>query len=475
MGHRRGESRKQATLFPVMLDELVGQDSLVRVVDAWVGSLNLKALGFGKAQAQVMGAPPYDPADLLKLYVWGYLSAVRSSRALERECRRNVECMWLLGRLAPDHKTIAEFRRTNTQALVAACAAFVQFARSQRLIAGSTVAIDGSKIRAVASRKAVRTKQQLGQQAARNAQQIEQYLKALDAQDRQEGESDARAQDVRRALEKLQGQQAQVQAQLKRLEQSRGHTAVDGESDAQVMLQAGHRAPGYNLQTAVESQSHLIVAHEVTNEANDQRQLQPMAQAASRALQQPVTAVADAGYANGEHIAALDAKGITSYVAVHRAVNSQGGGTLYERTAFGYDRDADRFTCPAGKPLQRKQVQSKDKLVIYAARADDCAACPSKPRCTVAAQRFVSRHLYEDALQANAQRMANRPDMMQLRKQTAEHPFADLKHRILGNARLLMRGLQGASSELSLAVLAYNLKRASNMKGISWMRKALQG
>src|SRR6185369_364312 len=138
MGHRRGESRQQAALFPVMLDELVGEHALARVVDAWVEALELKALGFAKAQAQVMGAPPYDPADLLKLYIWGYLSAVRSSRALERECQRNIECMWLLGRLAPDHKTIAEFRRCNSPALVAVCAAFVQFARSQRLIAGST-------------------------------------------------------------------------------------------------------------------------------------------------------------------------------------------------------------------------------------------------------------------------------------------------------------------------------------------------
>ena len=201
MGHRRGESRQQAALFPVMLDELVSPDALVRVVDAWVGSLDLHALGFGKAQAQVMGAPPYDPADLLKLYIWGYLSAIRSSRALERECHRNVECMWLLGRLAPDHKTIAEFRRTNTQGLVAASAAFVQFARNQRLISGRTVAIDGSKIRAVASRKAVLRKQDLAEQARRNAEQIQQYLKVLDAQDCQEAGDAARASDVRRALQ----------------------------------------------------------------------------------------------------------------------------------------------------------------------------------------------------------------------------------------------------------------------------------
>lgn len=444
----------QAALFPVMLDELVAADALVRVVDAWVGSLDFRALGFAKAQAQVMGAPPYDPADLLKLYIWGYLSAVRSSRALERECHRNVECMWLLGRLAPDHKTIAEFRRSNPQALVAACSAFVQFARSQRLIAGATVAIDGTKIRAVASRKAVLRKGALDEQARRNALQIEQYLKVLDAQDRQEA-GGPRPEDVRRALKQLQRRQGEIQADLQQLVQQGGNTTVKGEADAQVMGHALNFAPGYNLQSAVEGDSHLIVAHAVTNDANDLRQLQPMAEAAAQALAQPITVVADAGYANGEHLAQLDAKGITSYVAVARAVNSQGDGTLYDRTAFSYDAGADRFTCPAAK-------------------AQDCSACAHKPRCTGAAQRFVARHLYEADLQANAQRLAQHPEMMALRRKTVEHPFADLKHRILGNARLLMRGLDGATSELSLAVLAYNLKRAFNMKGAAWMQQAVR-
>jgi hypothetical protein len=422
-----------------------------------------------------MGAPPYDPGDLLKLYIWGYLSAVRSSRSLERECHRNVECMWLLGRLAPDHKTIADFRRTNALALVAACAAFVQFARSQRLIAGTTVAVDGSKIRAVASRKAVLRKQELDEQARRNARQIEQYLQVLDAQDEKEGASEPRGEDVRRALAHLQGQQAQVHQQLEQLAQGAGNTLVKGEPDARVMGYAANFAPAYNLQTAVESQSHMIVAHEVTNEANDLRQLLPMAQAAGDALAQPLTIVADAGYGNGEHIAQLDTKGFTSYVAEHRAVNSQGDGTLYDRTAFSYDAGTDSFTCPVGKSLKRKQLQRKEKLVIYAAQAADCGNCPNKPQCTHAAQRFVARHLYEDALQANARRLQERPEMMALRKQTVEHPFADLKHRILGNARLLMRGLEGARGELSIAILAYNMKRAFNMKGAAWMHRAVQG
>lgn len=475
MGHRRGENRQQAALFPVMLDELVAANSLVRVIDAWVDSLDLKCLGFAKAQAQVMGTPPYDPADLLKLYICGYLNAVRSSRALERECHRNVEVMWLLQRLAPDHKTISEFRRANSQALVATAAAFVQFARAQKLVAGATVAIDGTKIRAVASRKAVLRKDHLQAQAQHNAQQIEQYLRELDAQDAQEAASKAKHQDVQRALKQLQGQQALVQSQLDRIVQSRVRSAVQGEPDAQVMRHGGLKAPGYNLQTAVESTSHLIVAHEVTNEASDQRQLAPMAHAASAALDQPVTAVADKGYSNGEHLAQLDAQGITSFVPVARAVNQQGDGTLYDRSAFHYEQDRDCFICPAGHELHRKQIAKADKMVIYAAQQRDCSGCGQKPHCTNASRRFVARHLYEDALQATEQRVTQHPEMMRLRRQTAEHPFADIKHRILGNARLLLRGLNGARSELSLAVLAYNIKRAVNMKGAHWMCRAVQG
>lgn len=473
MGHRKGEDRQQAALFPVMLDELVPQESLVRVVDAWVGALDLKALGFEKAQPKVMGAPAYDPADLLKLYAWGYLSAVRSSRELERECHRNVECMWLLGRLAPDHKTIAEFRRKNTNALVAACAAFVQFARAQKLIAGSTVAVDGTKVRAVASRKAVMKRKELEAQAQRNAQEIEQYLKLLDSQDdRDSAQPSAQAQDIRRALRQLEEQKDAIQANLQQLAAGRS-AAVTTEPDAQVMHSL--RAPGYNLQTAVETDSHLIVAHAVTNEAYDQRQLSSMAQAARQALQGPCTVIADGGYANGEQIAKLDAQGITSYVPVTRAVNQEGGGQLYDRTEFNYDPQSDTYSCPAGKILKRKQLVAADHLIIYAAKATDCSSCANKPSCTTAKQRSVSRHLYDDALERCRERTGDHPEMMRLRKQTVEHPFDFIKNRVLVNARLLMRGLDGAAGELSIAVLAYNLKRVFNMKGSTWMRQALQG
>jgi transposase len=474
MGHRTGESRQQVALFPMMLDELVAHDSLVRVVDAWVNSLDMKALRFEKAQAQVMGAPPYDPADLLKLYIWGYLGGVRSTRRLEQQCHSNVECMWLLGRLAPDHKTIANFRRNSAGALVAACAAFVAFARSQRLISGVAVAIDGSKVRAVASRKAVLGQRGLAEQARRNAQEIEHYLKLLDEQDLLEVGQPRAQGDVQQALEQLRNQQAEIQGELERLAQERRTTRVQGEDDARVMPSL-HSAPGYNLQTAVDTDSHLIVANEVVNDVTDQRQLKPMAEAAVQALGEPCAIVADAGYANGEHIAALQDKGLTSYVAVNRSVNHHGEGLLYERSAFSYDSQADAFTCPAGKTLARNGLDGSGKLVMYMASARDCGGCPHKPQCTTAKRRSVSRHIHEEALQANARRVERHPEMLVLRRCTVEHPFDFIKNRVLGNARLLMRGLDGARAELSIAVLAYNLKRMFNMKGGAWMHQALQG
>ncbi len=474
MGHRSGESRQQATLFPVMLDELVGDEALVRVIDAWVGSLDLVRLGFGKAQAQQTGRPPYDPGDLMRLYLWGYLNAVRSSRRLERECGRNVECMWLLGRLAPDHKTIAEFRRCNSESLVATCAAFVQFALKQRLIASTTVAIDGSKVRAVASRKAIAGRREVEAQAQRHREAVQRYLAQLDELDRQEAPDPCQVRNVKAALAALDVEGPAIMADLERVRRTPNGTVVTTEPDAQVMRSL-HAAPGYNLQTAVETGSHMIVAHEVTNEAVDSRQLQPMAEAASAVLATPCTVVADAGYANGKQIAALDAQGIVSYVAPNRATNNQGDGTLYDRRAFRYEAVEDTFVCPQGMRLERKQASQRDQMVIYAARVEDCSACAAKDRCTQAARRFVSRHMHEDALQANQQRLEQAPHMMAIRRQTVEHPFGTIKHQILGNARLLMRGKRGARSEFGLAVLAYNLKRAVNMMGAAWMQEALKG
>jgi transposase len=467
-----------------MLDELVGDHALVRVIDAWVGRLNMHKLGFAKALAQMRGAPPYDPADLLKLYIWGYSTGSRSSRVLERECHTNVECMWLLRRLAPDHKTIADFRSQNSDALVAACAAFVEFAARHQLIKSKVVAIDGSKIRAVASRKAVVHKDQLHKQARANAEAIEKYLELLDEQDQQEQGSDVRRSDLQSALSELNARGQDIEQQVRQLTQMRRSTAVRTEPEAQPM-HGFHGAPGYNLQTAVEAESHLIVHHEVCTEMNDLRQLQPMAEAAAAVLRQgcgsgaqdpqgdKVVVTADRGYDNAAQLGALADQQIITFVAPNRGLNPQG---LFERSAFIFDAERNEYSCPAGKVLRCKRaVHDDNPIAKYAAKPADCGSCALKAQCTTSDRRTVTRHINEDAAQANAKRVADHPEMLKLRRRVVEHPFGTLKHVILGNARLLVRGIAGARGELSLAVLVYNIKRAFSLMGGASMAHAVGG
>lgn len=381
--------------------------------------------------------------------------------------------MWLLGRLAPDHKTIADFRRNNGPALVAACAAFIQFARREQLIGGAVVAIDGTKIRAVASRKAVGKAPELAAEQQRIEQEVAGYLQQLDEVDREDGQDGPATGAVTRAIERLRKRQQEVAGELERLTNDRARLSVLTEPQARAM-KGLNGAPGYNLQTAVDTRSHLIVHHEVCSDTSDVSQLAPMAQGAAEAVGTALQVIADAGYANGEHLQALQELGMTAYVAPARAVNNKGDGSFYDRTAFRYDGQQDCFTCPASKILRRKQVYSQDKLVIYAASPQDCGTCPNKGQCTSARQRFVSRHWHEEALQANARRVAQAPQMMALRRQTVEHPFGTIKDGILRNARLLLRGLPGARAELSLAVLAYNLKRVINMIGTRQFLQAMR-
>jgi hypothetical protein len=338
---------------------------------------------------------------------------------------------------------------------------------------GTTLAIDGSKIRAVASRKAICDAEDLARERDELSQSMCRYLQQLDANDRQDSATARPQGDVRQSIKRLRLRQAEVAQELERLAQSRSNMAVRTEPEARVMKSL-HGAPGYNLQTAVDTDSHMIVHHALGNDASDLRQLAPMAQASAHVLDAKPVVVADAGYANGEQLHALSTLGITAYVAPCRAVNHQGDGTLYDKSVFAYDREHDTYTCPAGERLRRKGVLRHKKMVTYAGTPAVCGVCASKQQCTGAAQRFVSRHWYEDDLQACAERVAARPEMMKLRRQSVEHPFATIKHQILGNARLLVRGLRAASGELSLAVLAYNLKRAVNMKGAPWMQQALQ-
>ena len=440
MGYIRGEAREQTTMFPVTLDELIPADHLCRVIEAFAARLNLGELGFVRAEPAETGRPGYDPRDLLKLYLYGYLQQIRSSRRLEAECCRNVEVMWLLQRVTPDHKSIAEFRRMHGEAVTEAGAELVRLAREVGLVRGEWVAIDGSKFRAVSSA------QRVGERDS-----VQRYLDQMESAD-EEDEVVIEPTAVQTALEKLKS---------------------DPEPEARFMRMAHGKAPAYNVQTAVDAAHALIVAHKVTTEANDQRSLLPMAEAAKQAVGNPASlnAVADAGYFNGEQVERCEAEGIVPHVPANRSVNNQGDGKLFDRTAFVYDEKTDTFRCPAHQTLPRKQLHRKDRTVIYEAKAVICASCPLKANCTTGSRRLVQRHLHEAALQRMEQRTTG--NVMRLRKSIVEHPFATLKYRIFGHPRFLLRGLGGAQTEISLATMVYNLKRMVNILGAQNLAAAL--
>lgn len=432
MGYIQGEGRSQGTLFPVVLDDLIEVDHVCRVIDAFVGGLSIAELGFERAESAETGRPGYDPRDLLKLYLYGYLNQLRSSRRLEAECRRNVELMWLLGRLYPDHKSIAEFRRMHRDAIAAVGAALVRFARSCGLIRGEWIAIDGTKFRAVASAESVRERQAL-----------EKYLESMEkADEEQQASIDPSA--VQAALEKL-----------------RQHP----EPEAHFMPVAGTKAPAYNVQTAVDAEHALIVAHAITLNAGDGDCLEPMAEAARKALDstEPMNILADKGYSNGEQASRCEEAGMVPHVPSRRGINNKGDGSMLDRSAFLYQPETDSFLCPEGKTLRRLALSRKDRAVYYQAEANDCGNCAQKNRCTQAPKRLLTRHLYDDVLNRMQQRAT--PDKMRLRRCTVEHPFATLKYQIFGHPRFLLRGLHGSKTEISLAVMAYNLKRMVNLLG----------
>jgi transposase len=476
MGFVSGDSRDQGALFPTTLDELIPEEHLVRVLDAFVDRQDLAGLGFLRARPAATGRPPYDPGDLLRLYLYGYLNQVRSSRRLERECARNVELMWLMNRLAPDFKTIAQFRRDNAQGLKATCAAFVQFCRGAGLLGGEWVAIDGSKLRAVASNKAVFGAGDLAREQAKLEAQAQAYLEQLERADAGEAEAaDPPApQRLREALAQLRAKQADVQTAQALLGAVDSAQHVRGEPEARLMRTAHGFAPAYNLQAAVDAKHALVVAHELTAEPTDNRSLLPTAQAAKQALQtEALNVVADAGYSNGEQAAQCERVGIVPHVPANRSVNAHDKGRYFERSRFQYDSATDTYRCPAGERLARKQRYGPDRLVIYTTGA--CAHCALKAQCTGGKQRFVSRHFDEEALRRMQGRIDAAPELMRLRRCLAEHPFGTLKNVILGNGRLLLRGMAGAGGEVALALLAYNFKRVTKILGVRGLLEQLQG
>lgn len=472
MGHVEGISRDQRQLLAPSLDELIGSDHPVRVIDAFVGALDLDGLGFGKVVAEATGRPPYSPGDLLKLYLYGYLNQVRSSRRLEREAGRNLEVQWLVNRVMPSFKTIAAFRQVHPQALLGVCRAFIQFCRGQALYGGEMVAIDGAKVEAVASRRKVITPKRLEKQLASIDRKITEHLAAMDAADRAEAEAEAAPIDVAAALAALRDRHGQITAQAAALAKEGVAQKALGEPDARLMRTARHgHQVAYNAQVAVDAKNGLIAAFDLTNDGNDLGQLHPMASAAKAALEvEALTVVADTGYSNGEQGRACAKDKITAIVPRPQVVNPKGA-ELFSRDQFAYDAERDRWTCPAGATLTLRSTSRTKQKWRYQTKA--CATCALRPQCTKAPKRTILRDFHEDDREAMHARALADPGAMKRRRALAEHPFGCIK-AMMGHPRFVVRGLEKAKAELALVVLGFNLKRALTLLGAATLLTTLQ-
>ena len=476
---KTGQSREQGSFLPPRIDDYVGRDNPVRAIETYVRSLDLVALGFRHADHDGgSGQPPYDPADLLKLYLYGYLNQVRSSRRLEREVLRNVELIWLLKGLTPGYRTIANFRRDNVGALKAANRDFVMVLRALDLLGGELVAIDGAFFHGDASTASIVTRKRLGEQLAAVERDIEAYGAALDANDAAEAARPAAegqpGEDIASKLTALLAKRAAGQADLARLEAS-GETQLSRtDADARLLSKNGQSVAGYNAQIAVDDKHKLIVASEVVNDGNDSGQLHAVALAAKHALDaETLTAVADAGYYNGETLKACEADGIAPFVPEPRRGRQPADGR-FGLDAFGYDAEADEYRCPAGERLRpmpgRKRDAAGKSRIRYASRRSACRVCPRRPQCLSAKadRRVIERWEHEDVIERHRARMtqAASEGMMRRRKALAEHPFGTLKCRA-GYRHFLMRGFKKVRGEWGLMVLYYNFSRVLSIIGLN--------
>jgi transposase len=477
MSFIHGANRHEEILFPERLDDYIAEDNPVRFIDAFVDHLNLTTLGFQRATPATTGRPAYHPADLLKLYMYGYLYRLRSSRRLEQETHRNVELLWLLKKLRPDHKTIADFRKNNLVPIRQVCREFTLLCKQLDLFAGELVAIDGSKFKAVNAKARNFTSDKLQRLLQQIDQRVEGYLQELDRGDNQEdagtpgGAVAAHVQAKIAALQHRQLLYADLQAQL----EASGATQLsltDPESRAMKLGKGRGIEVCYNVQTAVDSKHKLIVANDVTNAPGDRDCLSPMALQAKDILGSPFEAVADVGYYHGEEVKTCLEAGITPYIARPiTSANEKLG--LFSKDDFRYDRATDTYQCPASARLTFRfdAVEHGRHIRYYATSA--CGGCALKPQCTRSkGGRRITRWVDEFLLEAMEQRVRRRPEVMKQRKQLVEHPFGTMK-RWWDAGYFLMRGLEKVRTEFSLTVLAYNLRRVVNLVAMPRLLAAL--
>jgi transposase len=464
-----GSDRGQSTLFPECLEHWICEDNPVRAIDVFVDELALAELGFGGVDPEATGRPSYHPSVLLKLYIYGYLNRVQSSRRLEREAGRNVEVMWLTGRLAPDHKTIADFRKDNGPAIRQVCARFVALCRELGLLMVASVAIDGSKFKAVNTRDKNFTRAKMERRVAQIEESVARYLSELDTADRHEPSEALAAKTVhlKEKLAKLTGELQRLKALEKEMLASPDQQISLTDPDSRSMATSGRGSGvvGYNVQIAVDTEHHLIVTHEVTNTGSDRSQLAKMASQAKDVLHADhLDAVADRGYFNSPEILACEQADITVTLPKPMTSGAKADGR-FGKQDFVYLPTEDVYRCPAGEKLTYRYTNEGDGKMLRHYWTTVCPLCPLKSQCTPAPLRRITRWEHERVLEAVQQRLDENPQAMRLRRETAEHPFATLKMR-MGATHFLMKRLPKVATEMALHVLAYNLTRVMNILGV---------
>jgi len=468
-----GADRTQAMLLPECVEDYVGPDNPVRVVEAFVEQLDLRAMGFEGSDPQATGRPAYHPSVLLKIYIYGYLNRIQSSRRLEHETQRNIELMWLAGRLMPDFKTIANFRKDNGRAIRQVCRQFIVLCRQLNLFTQALVAIDGSKFKAVNNRDKNFTSAKMKRRMAAIDESIERYLSSMDTADRAEPEvaglKKGRLQDK---IEALKQQMERLKAIDAQMNASPDKQVSLTDPDARSMKNREGGIVGYNVQTAVDAKHHLIVAHEVVTDGVDRDQLAPMAEQARQAIgTEELTVVADRGYFKSEQILECTQSGITPIVPKSLTSNNRAEGR-FDKQDFIYVAEDDEYRCPAGERAIRRFTTLEAGLTIHKYWTSACPRCPIKAQCTTGDYRRITRWEHEAVLATMQERLDRHPDIMRARRQTAEHPFGTLK-LWMGASHFLTRTLQRVRTEMSLHVLAYNLKRVMRILGIGEMLKVL--
>ncbi|MFQ5567942.1 MAG: IS1182 family transposase [Paracoccaceae bacterium] len=464
-----GVDRGQSTLLPECLEDWVNEDNPARVIDVFVEELDLGGLGFDRAEPEATGRPGYHPSVLLKLYIYGYLNRVQSSRRLEREAGRNVEVMWLTGRLVPDHKTIADFRKDNGAAIRKVCAQFVALCRGLELFADASVAIDGSKFKAVNNRDRNFTRAKMQRRLEQIEESVERYLHQLDSTDRQEP-SVATETKTARLQEKI----AKLKEEMQRLKALEAQmlaapdqqiSLTDPDSRSMATSGRGSGVVGYNVQAAVDTEHHLIVAHDVTNVGSDRAQLAEISKQAKAMLAvERLDVVADRGYFNSTEILACDRAGITVTLPKPLTSGAKAQGR-FGKQDFRYLADEDVYICPAGERLTYRFTREEKGLALRRYWTSACVTCALKDRCTPSKERRISRWEHEHVLEAVQRRLDENPQAMRQRRETVEHPFGTIKSW-MGATHFLTKTLRRVRTEMALHVLAYNLKRVMNIMGI---------